>query len=550
MKKILTSLVALAAVISFASCSSAEKMAKQADLVLVQCNPGTLTVKGGNVDVDITVTYPADYFNAKAILEVTPVVVYNGGEEALKPLMYQGTKVANNYTVVPTEGGVVKEHVAFAFKEGMEQCTLELRGRCTTNEGKKWVVLPTKKAADGCNINELLVCACGNFAVKDHGYQEVITFNPEGQVMYNINSAVVRNSEIKGKSVKAFQEAMQEVADNERKTLKGIEVVAYASPDGPEAKNEKLSDNRSKSADKAFQKVAKKDKNLKGVATEVKSVGEDWAGFQELVNNSDLEDKDLILSVLSMYNDANVREKEIRNMSSVFQGLATDVLPQLRRARFIANVEFINYSEAELLQLLKENADLLDEPALLKVATLVKDCKEKEAVYKMAVEKFNSNKAKFDLAVLAMKAGKTDEALKALAGVEKDADVLNLQGVAALRGADYAAAKKLFAAAGTEAAQKNLATVAMKEGDYTTAVKYAGETGKEAALANLLDGNYDKALKALGDCQCPLSNYVRAICLNHQGKVAEAKAALKKACDADAKLAKRAQTDLEVANLL
>lgn len=550
MKKILTSLAAIAAVISFASCSSAEKMAKQADQVLVQCKPATLAVKGGKVDVDVIVTYPADYFNAKAILEVTPVVVYNGGEETLSPLMYQGTKVANNYTVVPSEGGVVLEHLTFAFKEGMEQCTLELRGRCTVNGGNKWVTLPTKKAADGCNINELLVCGCGNFAVKDHGYQEIITFNPEGQVMYNINSDVVRNSEIKGKSVKAFQEAMQEVADNERKTLKGIEVVAYASPDGPEAKNEKLSDNRSKSADKAFQKVAKKDKNLKGVATEVKSVGEDWAGFQELVINSDLEDKDLILSVLSMYNDANVREKEIRNMSSVFQGLATDVLPQLRRARFIANVEFINYSEAELLQLVKENADLLDEPALLKVATLVKDCKEKEAIYKMAVEKYNSNKAKFDLAVLAMKAGKTDEAVKALAGVEKDGDVLNLQGVAALRGADYAAAKKLFAAAGTEAAKKNLATVAMKEGDYETAVKYAGETGKEAAFANLLAGNYDKALKALGNCQAPVSNYIRAICLNHQGKVAEAKEALNKACAADEKLAKRAQTDIEVANLL
>lgn len=550
MKKIFVIASAIAAALFMTSCGSAEKMAKQAENVIVKCNPNPLTVKGGQIDADVTVTYPEKYFDKKAVLEVTPVIVYEGGEEKLTPKMYQGEKVENNYKVVPAAGGTVTEHFTFPYKEGMAKCTFELRGRASTNEGKKWIDLPTKKVADGCNITELLLCTKGAFETKADNYQEKITLNPEGQVMYQINSAYVNNRELKSESVKEFKAALADAVANERMEVKGVDVVAYASPDGPEDKNNTLSDNRSNTADKAFKKIVKKDKDLKGIVTEVKSVGEDWEGFQELVSNSNVEDKDLILRVLSMYTDANVREKEIRNMASVYQDLAKDILPQLRRARFIANVEYTNYTAEELDQLIKSNIDVLDEEALLRAAANCKKNADKVALYKKAIEKFNSARAKYNLACVALdekEVGHAQDVLKTCDAT--DADVKNVQGVCAMREGNWNAAKQAFAAAGNEAAAKNLGACAIKEGDYATAVAKCGDKGFNAALANVLSGNPAKALQCLGDCQCPRSNYLRAICLNRQGKTTEAKAALDKATAANAELAKRAATDIEFANL-
>ena len=191
------------------------------------------------------------------------------------------------------------------------------------------------------------------------------------------------------------------------------------------------SDNRSKSAEKAFNKVTKK--NPFGVPVNVTSVGEDWEGFQELVAASDLEDKDLIIRVLSMYSDPAVREQEIKNMSAVYKTLAKNVLPELRRARFIANVEFTNYSNDELLKLIEENIDVLDETALLRAATLVKDNAQKVALYTKAVEKFNSANGKYNLGVTYILMDKLADAKNTLAGCAQDADLYNAMGVIALR---------------------------------------------------------------------------------------------------------------------
>lgn len=548
MKKILYILAAAALAVFMSSCASAEKMAKMADQVKVTCNPEVLAVKGGVIPADLTVTYPEKFFAPKAILEVTPVIVYDGGEEALEPLMFQGEKVENNYRVVARDGGVVNQSLVFPYKKGMAKSTLELRGRCTVNGGKTWVTLPTKKVADGCNITETLA-GHGYYGVKDHGYQETITYNPEGQVMYQINSSVVRNKELKNDSVAEFLKALEEVKGNERETLKGIDIVAYASPEGTEELNNKLSDNRSKTADKAFSKITKKsglDKDLKSV----KSVGEDWEGFKSLVTNSNIEDKDLILRVLNMYSDPKVREKEIRNMSSIFQDLAKDVLPQLRRARFIANVEYRNYSDEELQELIKTDIDVLDEPALLKAASLCKDKADKKVLYKKAVEKYNSEKANFALACVALDECNVEEAEQYLALCNgADADVLNLKGVCAVRKGDLAKAEGLFTKSNTADAQKNLGVCALLKGDYAKAAQKCGDKGIDAALAQLLAGNTDKAL-VIAKCKCPKAQYVKAICLARQGKNTEAKEALKKATEGGCKcLAERAATDVEFANL-
>ena len=526
------------------ACSSPEKMAEQAENVLVSCDPAVLEVKAGVIDANVTVTYPADYFHPKAILEVIPVIVYDGGEAKMESYFFQGTKVEDNYEVVPEEGATITKPVHFEYAEGMENCHLELRGVVKYKADK--TDLPTKKVADGANTTYMLVKKDAKAAVdfKADNYQETIPMPVEGQILYTINSANVRNSEIKSQSIKDFQAALDEIAANERKTLTGTEVVAYASPDGGEELNTKLSDKRAKSAEKAFNKVTK---GKETGETSVKSVGQDLEGFQELVAASDIEDKDLIIRVLSMYSDPAVRENEIKNMSAVYKTLADEVLPQLRRGRFIANCEYQNYTGEELIKLVDENIDVLDEEALLRAATLVKEPADKEAIYKKAVEKYNSNRAQYNLAVVYINEGKFEKADKALDKCEQDADWNNAKGVVALNTGDEAAASKYFAAAGNATAKANEAVVDILNGRYeAAAAKLAGQKSFNAALAQVLVKNYAAAEAALPECDCACVAYLKAVIAARQGKADAVKANLEAASKCE-KLAKRAEKDIEFA---
>lgn len=536
--KFLSAVLGLAVV----ACGSPEKMAEQAENVIVKCNPEVLEVVAGNIDATVSVTYPEDYFHPKAILTVTPVIVFEGGEQAMEPYVFQGEKVEDNYETVPAAGATVTKKVHFTYEPGMEKCYLELRGVVSYKKDK--IDLPVKKVADGANTTYMLACKKGRVDYKADNYQDVIAMPEEGQILYTINSSNVRNSELKGQSVKDFLAAVEAAKANERKTIKSTDIVAYASPDGPEKENNKLSDNRSASAEKAFNKVTKKAPI--DAPVNVKSVGEDWEGFQELVANSNLEDKDLIIRVLSMYSDPAVREQEIKNMSAVYTTLAKDVLPGLRRARIIANVEFTNYSSEELLQLLDENIDVLDEEALLRAATLVKE-DAKAAVYKKAIEKYSSARAQYNLAVVYAKTGKDAEAKAAVAKCDaNDADVKNLLGVLALRENKLDEAAKYFAASATEAAVENAAVVALHKGDYKgAAAKLAGKKGFVAALANTLTGNY-AAAKAAITCDCPDFAYLKAVIAAREGDAKAVKANLENAKKCE-KLAKRAANDIEFA---
>ena len=530
-----------AVVLGFAAiaCSSPEKMAEMAENVIVKCEPAVLEVVGGEINATVTVTYPEDYFHPQAILEVTPVIVYEGGEAKMEPFFFQGEKVQDNYQVVPSAGSTVSKKVNFAYAPGMEKCYLELRG--VVKHKEKSVDLPSKKAADGANCTALLICKKGKVDLKADNYQEVIKETAEGQILYQINSSNVRNSELKSQSIKDFQAALEEIKANERKNIVSTDVVAYASPDGKEDKNEALSQNRSKTAQKAFNKVTKK--NPVNGEVNVKSIGEDWEGFQELVSASDLEDKNLIIRVLSMYSDPAVREKEIRNMSAVYTSLAKDILPELRRARFIANVEFTNFSNDELLQMIEENIDVLDETAILRAATLVKENDKKVSLYKKAIEKFNSANGQYNLAVTYMNMDKLADAKKALEKCEKDADWNNAMGVIALRENDLKAAAEYFAASGNATSKENAAIINVLNGEYETAAQnLAGVKSANAALVQILLGNYAPAAELT--CECPYAAYVRAIAAARQGNAEGVKKNLEtvKKCE---QLAARAEKDIE-----
>jgi len=536
-------LFAAAAVLAL-SCASPEKMAKMAEDVKVECNPAVLEVIGGTIDATVSVTYPKDYFNPKVILEVTPVIVYQGGEAAMKPFKYQGEKVKDNYKVVSSDGQTVTEKLHFDYVEGMEKCYLELRGKVLA--GKKAIALPAKKVADGANTTYMLVKRSGNLAFKADEYQDVLSSTTEGQIKYLVNSSDVRGSELKGNSVKDFIAALEAAQADERATVKSTEIVAYASPDGSEDLNKKLSGNRSASAQKAWDKVTK---GHETVAPEVRSVGEDWEGFQQLVSESDIEDKDLILRVLSMYSDPAVRENEIKNMSQVYTALKGEVLPELRRARLIANVEYKNYTNEELKDLLENNESVLDEEALLRLASVAKDPVKKEDIYKKAIDKFNSDRAMYNLAVLFLQQGKDAKAEQALSKVKaNDDDVVNAKGVLALHRDDLATAEECFRKSTTDEAKANLGTVLILTGQYDEAVQVLREPKgccHNSVLALILTDQLDKAV-ATAHCGDPKVWYLKAIVSARQGDAEGVQKNLSKAFR-KAELKERAARDIEFA---
>ncbi len=544
MKRIFKIFALCGLVVAAASCSKsrAEQM-KLAENVKVSCTPEVLALVGDKIPAEITVTYPAKYFHPKATLEVTPVLVYEGGEQAAQTFTYQGEKVKDNYTVVAYGGGTVKESVSFKYAKGVEKSYLELRSVAYYN-GKP-IEIPAIKVADGCNVTQMLATTGGEYEFKKDAYQDVIKESAEGQILYDYNSANVKNSQLRSSSVKELQAALEEIESDPRYTVTGTRVVAYASPEGGQEYNAKLSDKRAASAKKVWKKVTG---GMEADNLEIKSMGQDWEGFQEAVQKSDISDKELILRVLSMYSDPAVRESEIRNMSQVYTEINKNVFPELRRARFIADVDYQNFSEAELEELSRKAIDVLDEEALLRVAAKSDDPARKAELYKVAVKKFGSDRANFNLAVLALNDGKIDEAAKYLGAVkDADADVVNAKGVCELRKGNYDAAVKLFKQSGTTEAKANLGTVSLLEGKYSEAASELAGTGSHnTAVAYILAGQLDKASAAI-TCNCPRSNYLRAIIAARKGNASDVAKYLEIA-KKNPELKARAEKDVEFAN--
>lgn len=550
MKKIFNVLMIVAAGLLIQSCGSPKKMAESAEEVSVSCNPQVLEVVAGNIKADVTVTFPEDFFHPKAIVEVVPALVYDGGETVLDPVMLQGEDVTENYQVVAETGGTITKTFEFAYEEGMENSHLELR-MTVIHKDKRIPFTAPYKVADGANTTYMLVKTSGSLAYAPDAYQAIISEQNEAQILYLINSATVRPSQLKSDEIKAFQEFLTNLKADERRELVSTDIIAYASPDGKEDFNAELSERRAKSASDAFNKKINNKKI--GIETTVNTtnVDEDWEGFQELVSNSSIEDKDLILRVLDMYSDPAVREREIKNMSEVYTTLKKDILPELRRARFIANIEFTNYSNEELTALVNDNIEILDEEALLRAASLLEDANQKVTVYQKAIEKFNSDRAKVNLGVAYLTLGKNAEAENALASVSDKncAYYNNAMGVVALRKGDNEAAAAAFNKSSLKEAQYNLAVIDILNGNYADAAsKLNGEASFNEALVNILNGNLDAASRILGDAQCPCKSYLKAIIAARQGNVEAANAALETASQDEA-LAERAENDIEFAKI-
>lgn len=475
--KILASFAFAALLLS--SCGGLNKMVKMAAEVKYEVTPKVLEMHGDSVEATLKVTFPVKYFQKDAILEVTPVFKYEGGEQAFKSLILQGEEAqANNQVVSYTSGGTYSVSSKIAFVEGMRQGTLVARVKATV--GKDSGELPEVKLADGTMATALLLEADAMPIAADDKFVRVTTQSKEATIHFVINQATIRGQELKKEEIKALQDFVAASASKENVEFKGVEISAYASPDGPETLNTKLSENRMKNSESYFARELKKSK-VAGMEEESfmlsKATPEDWEGFKKLMQESDIQDKELILRVLSMYSDPVVREKEIKNIAAAYEVIAEDILPQLRRSKLIVNIAIVGYSDEELKELAVSNPDTLKVEELMYAASLVSDLNTKLSIYQKVASNYADDwRGHNNVGYIYLKQGKAAEAKAALEEAKKldasNTKILNNLGVVAHMEGDVKAAKEFYDAAAGAGNQVsyNQALVAAKKGAYENAL--------------------------------------------------------------------------------
>ena len=515
--------------------------------------PQVLEAVAGKVPVTINGKFPEKYFNKKAVVEVTPVLRWNGGEAKGQPAVFQGEKVeGNDQTISYKVGGNYTMKTSFDYVPEMAKSELYLEFNAKI--GNKTVTIPAVKIADGVISTSELVentLQSANPANGDDAFQRIIKEKHNANIMFLIQQANIRASELK--TAKEFNKEVAEVNEAANKKISNIEVSAYASPDGGVKLNTGLAENRESNTTKMLSKDLKKAKV--DAPIDSKYTAQDWEGFQELVSKSNIQDKELILRVLSMYQDPEQREQEIKNISCVYKTLADEILPQLRRSRLTLNYEIIGKSDDEIASLAASNPKELTLEELLYAATLTDDNGKKEVIYTKATELFpNDYRAFNNLGKLAYQAGNIDKAesyLKKAANIQAAPEVnMNLGLVALAKGDKNAAEAYLGKAAGAKELGETLGNLYIAQGQYERAVNSFGDAKtNSAALAQILAKDYNKAKNTLANIEKPdaYTDYLMAVLGARTNNQSMLTSSLKNAVAKDSSLAKKAATDLEFA---
>ena len=549
-KKLYLPLLMAMVVALFSSCS--KKMGElSADYFTV--TPQVLEAVGGKVPATINGKFPEKYFNKKAVVEVTPVLKWNGGEAKGQPATFQGEKVeGNDQSISYKMGGSYTMKTSFDYVPEMAKSELYLEFKATI--GKKVVTIPAVKVADGViSTSELVNNTLGNAnpALGEDAFQRIIKEKHDANIMFLIQQANIRSSELK--TAKEFNKEVANINEAANKKISNIEVSAYASPDGGVKLNTGLAENRESNTTKMLSKDLKKAKV--DAPIDSKYTAQDWEGFQELVSKSNIQDKELILRVLSMYQDPEQREQEIKNISSVYKTLADEILPQLRRSRLTLNYEIIGKSDDEIASLAASNPKELTLEELLYAATLTNDNGKKEVIYTKATELFpNDYRAFNNLGKLAYQAGNIDKAesyLKKAANIQAAPEVnMNLGLVALAKGDKNAAEAYLGKAAGAKELGETLGNLYIAQGQYERAVNSFGDAKtNSAALAQILAKDYNKAKNTLANVERPdaYTDYLMAVLGARTNNTSMLTSSLKSAVAKNPALAKKAATDLEFA---
>ena len=549
-KKLYLPLVALL-VLALSSCGKMGELSSD----YFTTNPEVLEAIGGKVPVTINGKFPEKYMKKKATVEVTPVLRWKGGEAKGQPAVFQGEKVeGNGQTISYKVGGSYTMKASFDYVPEMANSELYLDFKIT--KGKKTYTIPSVKIADGViATSELPTAASSNASYANDAFQRIIKDAQTANIMFLIQQANLRNSELNSDDMKEFHKKVAEInAYTKNYKLNNIEISAYASPDGGVELNTGLAENRENNTEKYMQRQLKKgkiDANL-----DAKYTAQDWEGFQELVSKSNLQDKDLILRVLSMYQDPEQREAEIKNISSVYKTLADEILPQLRRARLTANYDIIGRSDDEINEAFNTDAKVLSVEELLYAATLTNDNARKEAIFTKTTQLYpNDFRAYNNLGELAFAAGdaaKAESYFKQAASKNANAPEVNANlGLCELVKGNVAAAESyLGKATGANAANEALGNLYIKQGQYDRAVNAFGDAKtNSAAQAQILAKDYNKAKATLSAIKNPdaMTDYLMAIVGARTNNASLVSSSIKSAIAKDASMAQRAANDREFA---
>ncbi len=559
MKKNLILFLSAASVLALSSCSS--KLGElSTDNFKVTPNP--LESKGGQVAVTINGTFPEKYLKKKAVVTVVPELRYGNGQAAQgQAATFQGEKVeGNDQTISYKMGGNYTMRANYKYVPEMQKSDLYMTFDAYVGKKKKKVEVPAVKVAEGVIATSELYTSTlsgSGACIAADTFQRVRAQRQEAQIKFLINQANLRKSELKNNSITEFVKMLKEInADREKLNLKNVEVLAYASPDGTLDFNDKLAGKRQNvSVDYAKKQVknAKLESDVTGSYT-----AEDWDGFQKLVAASNIQDKDVILRVLSMYQDPEEREQQIRNMSAGFRELADGILPELRRSRLIINYELIGRSDQQIKDQYAADATQLSVDEMLYAATLESSVDAKESIYKKTTQVYpNDYRAYNNLATIAFEKGNYDAAKNYLAQAQSknsNAPEVNANlGLLALKNGNISEAEGYIAKANTATDyNKVLGSLNLAKGDYATAEQnLKGYNCNTTALAQILNKNYAGAASTLNNIEKKdaMTDYLQAILNARQGNNDAASSYLRSALQKDPSLATYANNDLELSKV-
>ncbi|MBW8324039.1 MAG: hypothetical protein K0M50_04665 [Prolixibacteraceae bacterium] len=561
-------LFVLAAVL-LSSCASLQKMKKNANKISFKTTPEVLETHAGKVDLAIDGRFPSKYFAKKAILVATPVLKYEGGEKAFEPVTLQGQKVkANNKVITLANGGSFAYKDAVPYAEAMRLSDLELR--ITASQGAKSVDFAPISLAKGVIATPTLVVnyptpiigvqreknTTGKYDPNIDAFQRIVPDEYTADIKYLINKSEIRKEELTKDEIAKLNEYNKAAASDPKKKITSMEVSSYASPDGALELNTKLAEQRQNASSKFLTKELKKAE----VEAEFKTkfTPEDWDGFKEMMSKSNIQDKELILRVLSMYTDPEVREREIKNLSNAFTGVASEILPQLRRSKFTTSIELIGKSDEEIAALADSDPSKLNPAELLYAATLTKDLNKQLAIYNSFMKIYSNDWRGYNNAgMVLVKQQKAADAKSLFEKAEKlnnnEPIIKNNLGVCALKEGDLAKAETYFGAASGagDAVNNNLGILSIIKGDYNKAVKYLGDSDSpNTGLAKILAGDNNGALKSLEGCTwegCYWKEYFKAVVGARTAKENLMYESLAAAIKIKPELKKIAATDMEFA---
>ncbi|MBL7901325.1 MAG: tetratricopeptide repeat protein [Bacteroidia bacterium] len=539
-------------------------MLKKQKEIKYAVTPNPLEMIGDSVQFSVNGKFNEKLFQKKITLVVTPVITWNGGEKALKPITLVGEKATGSGQKIAYSGGSFNyASEKFAFENGMRNAKLVIRAEGQYKTKKK--AFDPVELGDGTIATSLLVRNDEKTMMAKDAFVKVMPANQMTHIYYVINQSNVRPSEMSSEEMKAFKTFISTSLNSPSYSFKGISVSAYASPDGETDKNENLAKDRANSGSAAIMAEFKKDKNKDNNFGKTKdqyivaTTREDWEGFKQLMEESTMADKDLILRVLTMYSDADQRRKEIKNLSKTYVELAEKVLPRLRRAEITLNIDKNSRTDEQISKLAVSNPDSLSVEELLYAATLTNDVNTKVQIYAAAEKQYGSDwRTSNNYGCALLMQNKVSEAAEAFKRAEKagstQAAVQNNLGVIESKNGNRALAEELYKKAGGNAETKyNQGILDVRNGKYAEAVNNFGSyNGHNKALAQLLSGNAAAVKETLGassENETAYSYYLKAVTAARQSMSADAISFLKTAIEKDNAYKAYAKDDAEFIKL-